>query len=247
MRRRAGRRPPPAGIPAGRGPRARAPPPPRPASGAGGGPPPRSRRGSEPYRLRATQPGRVDKLDERPIADGERAVAPEPVEQCVDLVRLRHQRESPPTPWGQRGVRHAARPESEAKQRAYGRELASDRRGRQSRPASAELRCVFGEHAYVDVGQLQAPGAEPARKLLEVGAVGAPCPVGKCRAGQKALDLLHENGFRDAHGDPYGPVATWRYGLSCVRGQAPQRPRRAALAAFAAARRAFAYRPRSCA
>src|SRR5207244_10479572 len=86
----------------------------------------------EPDRLGAAQPGRVDELDERPVAQRERlAAASEPVQQAVDLVELGRVRQAARPARGERGVRDAVRAEREPQQAAHGREPPRDRRRRE--------------------------------------------------------------------------------------------------------------------
>src|SRR5205823_6360138 len=94
----------------------------------------------EPHRLGRAQPGGVHELDERAVAQRERAVAVERVERGLDLGRLRCVRQSARAAWRKRAARHLRRPEREAQEAAHCRDLPRDRRRCElARPRAAEL------------------------------------------------------------------------------------------------------------
>ncbi len=122
----------------------------------------------------AAEPGRVDELDQRAIAAGERAVAGDAGHDRVDLAELRRIGQTARAAGRQRAAGHVVGPEREAKQRPDGGELARDRGGCElaARTGAPELGHPVGEHTQVDVLERGIP-AEPARELVEVGCIRA--------------------------------------------------------------------------
>ena len=95
-------------------------------------------------RLAAAQAGRVDELDERAVAQCERAVARERLEQAVDLVGLRCVRQAARAARACDRLGHAAGAEREAQERAHGGQPARDRGGREpARPAARPSSAVY--------------------------------------------------------------------------------------------------------
>ncbi len=147
-------------------------------------------------RLAAAQAGRVDELHERAVAQCERAVARERLEQAVDLVGLRCVRQAA---WAARAcdrLGHPAGAEREAQERAHGGQPARDRGGREPARAAAPQLCgVLGEDAGVDLVEREAPILEPVGERRQVEAVRPPRRVRERRTGQKTLDCgasLHD-------------------------------------------------------
>ena len=78
--------------------------------------------------LTAAEARRVDELEERAVANRQRLVAGDLVEDGVDLLGLRRIGQPPRASRPELAVRNASRPEREAQQRPHGGELAGDRR-----------------------------------------------------------------------------------------------------------------------
>src|SRR5437016_832129 len=70
----------------------------------------------EADRFGAPEPGRVDELHERAVAQPERRCGIEPVDDSVDLTRLRRLRKAPPALRGEARIGHGLRPEREAEE-----------------------------------------------------------------------------------------------------------------------------------
>ena len=144
-------------------------------------------------RLLGAQPGRVDELEERAVAEPERAVLLQVGEERVGLRRLGGVRQAATAPPGDREIGHVARAAGRAHEGADGGELARDGGlGELARlPAwavGAELGRVACEGARIEGLEPEPVAAEPARELLEVAAVGAPGRVGERLAAQEAVD-----------------------------------------------------------
>jgi aminopeptidase len=151
-------------------------------------------------RFRAPQSARVHELDERAVAQRERAVAVERVERRVDLVRARRIGQPARETRRERCIRDSVGPEREAEERPHRGETARDRRGREPPPAAAEARRVVGELTHADVLEAQLPFLQPRREVREIEGVGAARGVGKTRAREKPVDLATE-----LHGDAFAP------------------------------------------
>ena len=128
----------------------------------------------EPHRLRASQAGGVDELEQGTVAERERLVASDQLEQAIDLVGLRRLGQALDRPRRKRGLGHPRGTEGEAKERADRRDPPRDRRGRELRSPASELRHVVREHPNVDVVQTGAAALEPAREVPKIEAVRAP-------------------------------------------------------------------------
>jgi hypothetical protein len=136
----------------------------------------------------AAQPGRVDELGKRAVAEGNRALALERLQLAIDIAGLLHVRESSRASGCKRDVGHVSWTDSEAEQSAHGCELAGDgRRSEPPRPAPTELRREVGEDASVDVLEDQATLPEPGGEGLEIGAIGATCRIGERCGSEKPL------------------------------------------------------------
>src|SRR4029079_13794089 len=87
-----------------------------------------------------------------------------------------------------------------AQERADCRKSAGDARRREPRPAASELGGVLGQLADAQLVQLEVPGFQPGREVLEVDAVRAPRRLGERRAAQETIYLpvdRHMRTFRD--------------------------------------------------
>ena len=145
----------------------------------------------EADRLGAAQPGGVDELDERAIAERDRTLSLEPREEALHLCRPRRVRQATRGAWGECGVRHARRPEGVTQEGAHGGELAADRRrGELGRPPAgtrgAQVRCIVDERADVDVVELRLAPLQPAAELVDVVAIGTPRALRERRRVEKA-------------------------------------------------------------
>ena len=165
--------------------------------------------------LLGAEPGRVDKLEERTVAEAEGVVRLDAGKQGVRLGGPGRVRKAAAATAGDRQVRDTARAECRAQERADGRQLASHRRLRElaglpSRTVGAELGCVGGERTGVEALESQVVAAEPRGQLVEVAPVGAPRGVGERLAPQKAVDggaRVHDAGFRLARSAPSSNAA----------------------------------------
>ena len=142
----------------------------------------------ETDRLGAPEAGGVDELEDRPVAERERAVAGESLDEVLDLLLLRRLRQPLGQAWRQRRVRHAGRPEGEAQERADGRDPARDRRRREPRPAPVEPGHVVGEDADVDLVDRRVSRVQPVGEMAEVGRVGPARRLGEPRRREKSVD-----------------------------------------------------------
>ena len=155
-------------------------------------------------RLAAAQPGRVDELEQRAVAERER----------VDARRPARARRRPPRTSGASGsrrarlgpswrVRDASRAEREPEQGAHRGQLARDRRRRElariaARTRGAELGGVRAQRRGVDVLERLPALPKPGRELLDVDAVGATGRLGQLGRVEEALDegaVRHLDGF----------------------------------------------------
>ena len=142
----------------------------------------------EPDRLGAPQAAGVDELDERSVAEGERLVACERVDERVDLGGLRRVGEPARAPRTERGIGDALRAERATEERSDRGQPAPGARGREPAAGSAEVGCVVGEDADVDVAEPEPALLEPAREVADVAAVRAARRVTQARALQEAVD-----------------------------------------------------------
>ena len=142
----------------------------------------------ETDRLGAAQAGGVDELDERAVAERDRAVAFERGEQLLDLGGRGGVGQAPRAAGGEPSVRHALRAERMAEEGAHGGELPRDRRRRElPRPPIAERRDVVGEDADVDLLERDPVLLEPVAELADVAAVGAARALAERRRGEEAV------------------------------------------------------------
>src|SRR6266511_2887313 len=155
----------------------------------------------EPDGLGAAQPGRVDELDERAVPERQRPLAVQGVERRLDLGGAGRVRQPARPARRQRRVRYPGEPEREAEEAPHRRQLPPDRRRRQlARPRPAELGRIVGEDADVHGLDRRSTAAEPARELLDIDAIGAPCRLAQLRRGEEAFDC----GFR-LHAEAFAP------------------------------------------
>jgi aminopeptidase len=154
----------------------------------------------ERHGLGASKPARVHELDERSVAQHERAVAVERVERCVDLLRARRIGQPARRPRRQSCIRDPVRPERESEERSDRGEAACDRRGREPPPAAAEVRRVVGELAHADVLETQVPFLQPRREVREIEGVRPTGGVRKAGARQEPIDLATKR-----HDDAFAP------------------------------------------
>jgi hypothetical protein len=135
----------------------------------------------------------------------------------MHLLQPRGVRQPARSPRGEGRIRHARRAEREAEEASDGRELSSDRRRRQlPRPCAAELGGVVGEHAHIDVLEVDAPLSEPLTELRDVDRIGRPSRVRQGRGGEEPIDRLrdiHETVLRS----PVSIASPWTIGSSHSR------------------------------
>jgi aminopeptidase len=151
-------------------------------------------------RLCASQPTRVDELDERAVPQRERTVAVERVECGVDFVRAGRIGKAAGQPRRERRVRHAFRPECKAQEGTHRRETTRDRGRRESAPPAAEARRVVGELPHADVGDPELSLLQPGREVREIERVRPSGRLREAGAAQEAVDLAVE-----LHGDAFAP------------------------------------------
>ena len=164
----------------------------------------------EPDRLRAPQSGRVHELDERLVAERERAVPLERVDDLLDLALLRRVGQPARPSRCERTVGHPFRAERMAKKRPHRRQLPSDRRRGEpsARARTAELGHPVGEDSHIHVLD-RAVRAEPDRELAQVGRVDPARALADPRSGKEPLCC----GFE---GHP--AVFAARYRIACLMG-----------------------------
>src|SRR5439155_20299107 len=121
--------------------------------------------------LAAAQSRRVDELDERPVAERERAVAVERLERRLDLLAFRGIRQSSRPARAERGVGNVRRAEREAQERAHGGETPRDRRGRELLSRAPELGRILGQLADANAVELRRAPVEPGGEVLQVNSV----------------------------------------------------------------------------
>ncbi len=145
----------------------------------------------EADRLGAAEPGGVDDLDERAVAQRDRPLALEREELRLDLLLARRIGEPAADPRRERCIGNARRAERVAEESAHRGELARDRRRREParrapRTRRAQERRVLGEDADVDVVERRPARVEPAAELVDVDPVRATCPVRERRRVEEA-------------------------------------------------------------
>ena len=149
--------------------------------------------------LGAAQAGRVHELDERAVPQRDGAVALERLERALDLGRGRRIGEPARPPRSEPRIGHALRSERVLEEGADRGQLAADRGGGELPPAPpAEPGDIVGEDSHVDGVELRPVLLEPAAKLLDVAAVGAPSGLTQRWCGQKTISCLtrvHEGRF----------------------------------------------------
>src|SRR5439155_12967407 len=125
----------------------------------------------EPDRLGAAEAGRVNKLDERAVAEIENPIARQRGEDPVHLLRLRRGRQPARPARRERCVRRVLRSEWGTEQAANCCEPPRDRAGCEAAaaPRAAELGDVLREHAHVDVLERLVP--VPGEEVTEVAAI----------------------------------------------------------------------------
>ena len=142
----------------------------------------------EPDRLGASEAGGVDELDQRVVAQRERPVAVERVDDRLDLLPLRRLRQALRAARPERGIGDAGRAERETEKGAHGGQVAGDRGGREPVARPAELRRVVDERADVDLLDRRPALLEPVAEAAQVGRIGAARRLGERGRGEEAVD-----------------------------------------------------------
>ena len=159
----------------------------------------------EPDRLGASQPPRVEELEQRPVSKRERRVALDLLEERIDFRGLRRVRQPSRSRSREGSVRDARGTVREAQARADGGNAAGDRRRCEPLPAVTELGDPVRENARVGLLELEAPLVEPAREGVEIRAIGALRRVRQSPVLEKSLDcraIGHGTAFAIADGVP---------------------------------------------
>src|SRR3954469_13331261 len=201
-------------------------------------------------RLLRAQAGRVDELDQGPVAEAQGAGPIESVERGVDVLGAGRVGKAPRPPRRERRVRDPLRPERVAQERANGRELSPDRRRRElPGPRAPELGGVVGEGAYVDLVEARPSALEPGAELRYVDAVGAPRRLRERGALEEPLQLcLHAAHFAAKAANPQETAAT----ISSERLGKPRKNsarsalKRSTRARYSSSRPCSAYNRRGC-
>jgi 3',5'-cyclic-AMP phosphodiesterase len=153
----------------------------------------------EAHRLRASEPARVDELDQRPVAHSQCTLGRHPVHHRLDLLLLGGVRQPPASARGHDRFGHPAGTEGEAQKRAHRGDPPRDGCRGQTATCPPDLARVRGDNARVHVVESVTGRAKPTGEIPQVGCVGAPRRIGQAPAREKPLDGrvdIHMTRFR---------------------------------------------------